>query len=81
VPAGTRVAPGEALGVAACDPPAVVRAAGALSSVARETPPPSPVRRLRPETGHSSTVCSETSITKATTAAAIVAVPEIAPTT
>jgi hypothetical protein len=32
-------------------------------------------------TGHSRIVCSETSITKATTAATIVAVPEIAPTT
>jgi hypothetical protein len=75
------VAPGRPFGLAEREPPAPARAAGPLSSVARETPPPSPVRRLRPETGHSSIDCSETSITKATTAAAIVAVPETAPTT
>jgi hypothetical protein len=75
------VAPDEPLGVADCDRPAPARTAGPLTSVARETPPPSPVRRLSPETGHSSIDCSETSITNATTAAAIVAVPETAPTT
>jgi hypothetical protein len=82
-PAAARVAPGTALGPVVGDLPAAARAAGALSSVARVTPPLSPLPKLRPrpEIGHSWIVCSERSITKATTAATIVAVPEIATTT